>query len=230
VNAIDKTQTGLMSRSATEIARVLDKAKREGAPLTAFFPRLTFQAPLVHVDAKAGRILVERSPVEAANDAVLARPRCTFHCEMGGWHVEFVAAEPRAVVYRSRELIQCRFPELLASNPRRSHDRVRLKPPLPLRVQADAAGIMPFEALILDLGYGGVGFLVYASSITLEPGTVLRGCRIVLPGGAQCVTDLEVRYSQAITLPNGRRAMRSGCRFLSPSPELTALAKRLLGS
>jgi c-di-GMP-binding flagellar brake protein YcgR len=198
--------------------------------VTAFFPNLTFQAPLVYVDPKAGRIVLGRSPVEAANAAVLSRPRCTFHCEMAGWHVEFVAAEPRAVVFKRKDLIQCRFPELLASNPRRQQDRVHLKPPLPLRVDADADGIMPFEALILDLGLGGVGFLAYASSITLEPGTVLRGCRILLPGGVQCITDLEVRYSQAITLPNGRRAMRSGCRFLNACPELAALTKRLLGA
>lgn len=219
-----------MSRNATEIARVLERAKRERVPATAFFPNLTFQAPLLLIDPRAGRIVLGRSPVEAANAAVLARPRCTFHCEMSGWHVEFVAAEPRAVSLRRRNLIQCRFPELLASNPRRAHDRVRLRPPLPLRVHADAAGIMPFEALILDFGMGGVGFLCYASSITLEPGTVLRGCRVVLPGGAECVADLEVRYSQAITLPNGRRAMRSGCRFLSTPSPIASLAKRLAGT
>ena len=230
MSAVDKTQTGIMSRSAAEIGRVLAKAKQEGVPVAAYFPSLTFQAPLVHVDPKAGRILIARSPVEAANAAVLARPRCTFHCEMAGWHIEFVAAEPRAVVFRGHDLIQCRFPELLASNPRRAHNRVRLRPPLPLRVHADAAGIMPFEALIVDVGLGGVGFLAYASTITLEPGTVLRGCRIALPGGTECVTDLEVRYSQAVTLPNGRRAMRSGCRFLAASPELAALTKRLLES
>lgn len=226
----DKTLTGIMSRNAAEIGRVLAKAKKEGVLIHAFFPSFTFQAPLLHVDPKAGRIVLARSAMEAANAAVLARPRCTFHCEMGGWHVEFVASEPRAVVFRGHSLIQCRFPELLASNPRRAHDRVRLRSPLPLRVHADAAGIMPFEALIVDLGYGGVGFLAYATSITLEPGTVLRGCRIALPGGQECVTDLEVRYSQAITLGNGRRAMRSGCRLLSACPQLAALTKRLLGA
>lgn len=223
----DKTLTGLMSRSATEIARVLERAKRERVPATAFFPDFTFQAPLLVVDPRGGRLVLARSAHEAANAAVLARPRCTFHCEMSGWHVEFVASEPRAVTWRKRSLIQCRFPELIASNPRRAHDRVRLAPPLPLRVHADAGGIMPFEALILDFGMGGIGFLCYASSITLEPGTVLRGCRIVLPDRAECVADLEVRYTQAITLPNGRRAMRSGCRFIRTPAALAALAKRL---
>jgi c-di-GMP-binding flagellar brake protein YcgR len=207
---------------------VLARAKAEGVGVYAFFPSFTFQAQLVHIDPRAGRILLSRSPVAVANAAVLARPRCTFHCEMAGWHVEFIAAEPRAVALRRRELIQCRFPELLASNPRRSHDRVQLKAPLPLRVYADTRGIMPFDALILDLGAGGIAFLCYACSITLEPGTVLRGCRIVLPNRSECVVDLEVRYTQAITLPNGHRAMRSGCLFLTPCPQLAALVRGVL--
>ena len=207
---------------------MLSRAKAEGVGVCAFFPSLTFQAQLVHIDPRAGRILMSRSAVAAANAAVLARPRCTFHCEMAGWHVEFIAAEPRAVAVRRRELIQCRFPELLASNPRRSHDRVHLKAPLPLRVHADTRGIMPFDALILDLAAGGIAFLCYACSITLEPGTVLRGCRIVLPNRSECVVDLEVRYTQAITLPNGHRAMRSGCLFLTPCPQLAALARGVL--
>jgi c-di-GMP-binding flagellar brake protein YcgR len=207
---------------------VLARAKAEGVGVCAFFPSFTFQAQLVHIDPRAGRILMSRSTVAAANAAVLARPRCTFHCELAGWHVEFIAAEPRAVAVRRRELIQCRFPELLASNPRRSHDRVHLKAPLPLRVHADTRGIMPFDALILDLGAGGIAFLCYACSITLEPGTVLRGCRIVLPNRSECVVDLEVRYTQAITLPNGHRAMRSGCLFLTPCPQLAALARGVL--
>ena len=207
---------------------MLARVKAEGVNVCAFFPNLTFQAPLVLIDPKGGHLVIGRSPVAAANAAVLARPRCTFHCEIAGWHVEFVAAAPRAVTFRRRELIQCRFPELLASNPRRSHDRVQLKAPLPLRVYADTRGIMPFDALILDLGPGGIAFLCYACSITLEPGTVLRGCRIVLPNRSECVVDLEVRYTQAITLPNGHRAMRSGCLFLTPCPQLAALAKRAL--
>ena len=86
-----------MSRSATEIARVLDKIKNERVLVTAFFPNLTFQSPLYMVDPRGGRIVFDRSPNEEANRALLSRPRCAFHCEMAGWHVEFVAAKPRFV-------------------------------------------------------------------------------------------------------------------------------------
>ena len=76
-----------MSRAPAEIARVLGKAKAEGVSVCAFFPSFTFQGQLVIIDPRAGRIVLTRSPVEAANAAVLSRPRCTFHCELAGWHV-----------------------------------------------------------------------------------------------------------------------------------------------
>jgi c-di-GMP-binding flagellar brake protein YcgR len=215
-----------MSRSADEIARVLGKVKSEGMLITAYFPTLTFQSLLLLIDPRAGRIVLGRSSIEAANRALLSRPRGTFHSEMAGWHIEFVAAEPRAVVLQGQHLIQCRFPELLASNQRRQLERAEVKPALPLRVEADAAGIMPFEARIIDFALGGIGFLIYSNTITLEPGTLLRGCRIEIPGGRACVADLEVRYSQPVTFAGGRRAMRSGCRFVNPTVEVLELIKR----
>jgi len=54
---------------------VLARAKAEGVGVCAFFPSFTFQAQLVHIDPRAGRILMSRSAVAAANAAVLARQR-----------------------------------------------------------------------------------------------------------------------------------------------------------
>lgn len=228
MSAAADTTTGLMSRNPAEIARVLDKAKAAGVAVKVHFPGVTFEAQIYLVDARNGRVVFGRSAREAANTALLSRPRCAFHCEMAGWHIEFVAAAPRVVNFKGRKLIECRFPEILASNPRRQHERAEARPPLALRVEADAGGIMPFEARIVELAPGGVGFLVYAESIILEPGTVLRGCRIQLPGGKAATADLEVRYSTPVTLPNGRRVMRSGCRFIAPAPQLVDFVRRYL--
>jgi hypothetical protein len=229
VSAASDTITGLMSRNAAEIARVLEKAKAAGVPVRVHFPALTFESQIFLVDPRNGRMVFGRSAREAANQALLSRPRCTFHCEIAGWHIEFVAAGPRAVTFKGRKLIECRFPEILASNPRRQHERAQPRPPLALRVEADAGGIMPFDARIVDVAPGGIGFLIYAESITLEPGTVLRGCRIELPGGKPATADLEVRYSTPVTLANGRRVMRSGCRFIAPNPHVAEFLRRFSG-
>jgi c-di-GMP-binding flagellar brake protein YcgR len=228
VSAPSNTITGLMSRNPAEIARVLDKAKKEGVPVKVFFPGLTFESRILMVDPNGGRLVLARSDKELANAALLSRPRCTFHCEMAGWHIEFVASAPRSVAFKGSKLIECRFPEILASNPRRQHERQEAQPPFALRVEADAGGIMPFDARIVDVAPGGIGFLIYAESIILEPGTVLRGCRVQLPGGRMSDVDLEVRYSTPVTLPNGRRVMRSGCRFVAPGPQITEFVRRFL--
>lgn len=213
-----------MSRSAPEIARVLETVKAHQTLVTVYVADILFQSLLRRVDPAAGRIVLERSPVEAANEALLARPRCTFHSEVPGWHVEFVATEPRATTHEGAPAIQCRFPEVLVSHQRRVHGRGAAQPPLPLRCLADAGGITPFDARVIDIGLGGISFLLYAPGINLEPGTVLRGCRIEVPGHGVCVVDLEVRYSQPVTFAGGRRAMRSGCRFVNPTPEMMELA------
>ena len=224
-----QNRAGTISRSPVEIARVLEGVMRRHSLLAVYGAAAVFRSLLRDVDSQVGRIVLERSPDKAANEAVLARPRCTFHCELPGWHLEFVAAEPRATTHDGAPAIECRFPEMLSSYQRREHDRTAIRPPLPLRVLADAEGFTPFGASVVDVAEGGIGFLVYSQTITLEPGTVLQGCRIELPDAVVCSVNLEVRYSEAVNFASGTRAMRSGCRFVAPSPELTALVKRYTG-
>jgi len=203
------SQAGVVSHSAQEIARVLQRLMARHTPVTAYAPGVLFQSLLRRVDARAGRILLERSPDETANAALLARPRCTFHSDIPDWHIEFVTAGLRATVDDGTRAIQCVFPEVLATYQRRTRPRIDVR--------------------VVDIAVGGISFLLYSQAITLEPGTLLRGCRIELPNGSVCVADLEVRYTESVSFADGRRAMRSGCRFVSPSPEVTALAQRYVG-
>jgi hypothetical protein len=71
--------------------------------------------------------------------------------------------------------------------------------------------------------------LLYGSEITLEPGTLLRGCLIEHPAIGRVRVDMEVRYSEQVTLKNGRRAWRSGCRFVDPTGTLKELIRRVTG-
>jgi len=230
MNAALQSRAGVITHSSVEIARLLEGIMKRHSLLAVYGAAAVFRSLLRDVDTRAGRIVLERSPDTAANAALLSRPRCTFHCEIPGWHVEFVAADPRATLHDGTQAIECRFPELLSSYQRRGEERIAIKPPLPLRVLADAEGFTPFGASVVDVAAGGIGFLVYSQTINLEPGTVLRGSRIELPGGGACAVDLEVRYSEAVNFASGTRAMRSGCRFVKPSAELIALVNRYSGA
>ena len=224
------SQTGTITRSRPEIGRVLVALHGRGDPIVAQLAggELEFHSRLRHVDPAEEYIIVERSPLEAANAALLARPQCTFRASASGFHIEFVAADPVAIVHDSTAAIRLRFPDVLVRQRRGADARGRVKPHIPLRCLADAGGLASFEGYITDLGVGGVGFLIYSAHITLEPGTVLKSSRIELPGRPPVSVDLEVRYSLPVVLDDGSRALRSGCRLIDPPRAVTDFVRGLV--
>jgi c-di-GMP-binding flagellar brake protein YcgR len=223
---------GQMLRTPEEIARVLNSLVMRGEPIVSALSggKLLFRSRLRFVDPGKAYVIVELSPDEAANRALLLRPRATFHAEPGGWRVEFAAANPRPTgAHEGAAGIRLRFPEIVAGHRRRENERAAIPPQHELRCIVDEAGVMPFDGTMANVSKGGIGFLQYDPEISLEPGTVLKGCRIESPGKASMVVDMEVRYSQLLTLADGRQVQSSGCRFLNLSPEETARIEELCG-
>jgi c-di-GMP-binding flagellar brake protein YcgR len=221
---------GRITYSSFEIARLLAILADRQVPITAHFraAELVFMSRLRHVDPQGQYILMDLSASDDANAALLIRPRCTFYATAAGWHIEFVAAEPRVISHQDAPAIRLKFPEVLVNLDKRSHIRAEIAPQLSLRCEVDAGGVLSFDGQISDISHGGVGFLVYDPSITLEPGTVLRGCRIEPPARKALIVDLEVRYSELVTLTDGTRIKRSGCQFVDPPESLKRFVDDLL--
>jgi len=223
---------GQMLRTPEEIVRVLNSLVMRGEPIVADLGggKLLFRSRVRFVDPDKAYIIVELSPDEAANRALLSRPRATFHAEPGGWRVEFAAANPKPTsAHEGAAGIRLGFPEIVAGHRRRENERAAVPPQHALRCIVDEAGVMPFDGTMANVSKGGIGFLQYDPEISLEPGTVLKGCRIEGPGGNSMVVDMEVRYSQLLTLADGRQVQSSGCRFLNLSPEETVRIEELFG-
>jgi len=216
---------GIVSRSQAEIARVLGALAARAEPLRANLAGggLAFTTKLRYVDPNRALIVLEPSASEEANAALLARPRASFRAMAEGLHVEFAAADPVRTTYAGEPAIQMKFPDVMATAQRRESERRPVLPQAPLHFIADEKGVISFDGYMVDISEGGLGFVQYSPNITLEPGTVLKGCRIEVPGGQSVTLDLEVRYSRPVTLPGGRTALRSGCRFVDVPPEARAL-------
>ena len=208
--------SGQLLRSSSQIARVLEALAARRELVTAELPGGQFTAHIVRADPSGQFIIVITTTAnESANAALLARARVTFISEPGDWHIEFVAVEPREAMHDGAPAIRLRYPEILTIQQRRQNERYDVPPTVPLRCVADAGGITPFDAQIKDISFGGISVLLYPSDIMLEPGTVLVGSRIEIPGADSVTIDLEVRYSEAVTLPDGSHARCSGFRFVN---------------
>jgi c-di-GMP-binding flagellar brake protein YcgR len=215
----------VMSRSPGEIARALVSLLRNGRAVRCNLAagKMIFESRLLFVDPAHTCILIETGSNETATAALLARPHASFHASSDGQHIEFSAAGSRRVEYKGSPAIRLSFPAMLVTQQSRAFERVSVQPPVPLKFVADAGGPLSFNGTLVDISPGGFACLEYAPSITLEPGTFLKGCRIEMPGRPSATADLEVRYSRMISQPDGRHAVRSGCSFLNATPELKAL-------
>ncbi len=223
---------GQMLRTPEEITRVLNSLVMRSEPLVCDLDggKLQFRSRLRFVDPAQAYLIIELSPDAAANRALLARPRATFHAEPGGWRVEFAAADPTPTgSHEGAPGIRLRFPEIIAGHRRRENERAEAPPQQELRCVVDEGGVMSFDGTMANVSRGGIGFLQYDPTISLEPGTVLRGCRIDSPDGSSIAVDMEVRYSQLTTLQDGRQVRSSGCRFVHLSAEETARIEALFG-
>jgi c-di-GMP-binding flagellar brake protein YcgR len=220
---------GHVLRSHTQIDRVLGALATKGEMVTAELAEDlgSFTSRFIAVDPGGQFITIALAADKSVNAALLALARVTFVCAPGNWHIEFVAVGPREVVHEGAPAISLGYPEVLTVQQRREHLRALVPSTVPLRCIADADGFAPFDAQIDDISVGGISILLYAPEIRLEPGTVLVGCRIDVPGAEPIITDLEVRYSEAVTLPDGRPGRCSGFRFVNAQEQLKYLVDEL---
>lgn len=219
--------TKILLRSRLEISRFLRTIADGETPLMACHKKdeKLFLAHLQYIDPGDQFIVVHFGQNRAINATVLASPNIAFSCSHGLAHVEFVATNPSQTLFEQAIAIRFDLPGLLLVHHRRLHPRIGILPEEPLRCIADSGGIMPFEAKITDISRGGFGALVYDQQINLEPGTVLKGCKIVHPRGTVANLDIEVRYSVDVTLPDGTATRRSGFKFVGAPDEIDDLIK-----
>ena len=220
---------GAPSPSDSEVA-VLEALVAEG---TAIVARLAsgvhaFRTRLLFVDPGRHYVLILASDDTAANARLLAGPRASLFAEIGDWRVEFAAESPQPASHAGGRAVRLAFPASISVNRRRQKERASVPQQSQLRCVGHAPGGVPFEASVNDVSTGGIGLVQEASS-PLKPGTTLAGCRLERPGKEPVEVDLEVRYTEPATLPDGRPGLKVGYRFVNPSPATRALIGEFVG-
>ncbi len=218
--------TQVLVRSRIEITAILQMLVDGNQPLVSHHQvhDQMFIARLYRVCAEQNFIVVGYSDNKAANADVFAAASILFRANHPKGCVAFMAGNP--VEYCDPEQgIRFDFPEALSIEQRRVHKRIRVVPETRLNCLADAGGITPFDARIVDIGLSGVGFMVYDPAIKLQPGTVLSRCRIELSDGSVACVDIQVMNSVRLVLPDGSLASRAGCRFIGEPDKIDKLLK-----
>ena len=216
--------SNLLFRSRIEICRFLDVLAKDRCALSAQIKnRHPFSSHLLAVDAVAERFVVAYSQHKTINSMVLDSASVEFTANHKDQHYTFSGTSPEETRFENLPAVQFELPKILLMHNRREHARIPIPENMSLRCIADEAGFIPFESHISDISHDGLGCLVCDSDIVLESGTILKGCRIILPNGDAVVVDLELRHATSVALPDGTSAKQAGLKFVQTPDEIKKL-------
>ncbi|MBU1214622.1 MAG: flagellar brake protein [Gammaproteobacteria bacterium] len=209
--------------SRIEICRLLVALSKNRHSISADIGSHIFITHVLHVDLREEHVVVSFCANKALNNLVLESESLHFTGSYMDAHIAFDLDTPTEVNFQGEPAIQYPLPASVVLYHRRDCPRTKIPDNLSLRCIADEGGVMPFESRITDISHDGFGAIQYAGDINLEPGTLLKGCRIMLPGNGSVVADLELRYTLIAIRPDGSAAHRSGFRFLSKPDSIARL-------
>lgn len=210
--------------SRIEICRILQELLENRISIIAEIgTSWTFVSHILLVDSREDHFVISYCANKLLNSKVLELHALKFAASYQDAHFVFEALSPVETQFDGQPALQYAIPRALTYYHRREYLRIRIPAEISLRCIADEGGFIPFESRITDISQDGLGILIYDRDIKLEPETVLKGCRIIIPGGKAIVADLMVRHVTKIHLPDGTFASRAGLRFIQRSDEIAEL-------
>ena len=219
-----KPPENVLYLSRIEICRILEALAQEGTAITAAIAGGgTLVSHILHVDQQQGQFIISYGSNKAVNSKMLELPALKFTANHNGALTEFEVSSHIETQFNGELALQYALPNSLVLSNRREHPRIPIPAEASLRCIADEGGFASFESHISDISHDGLGGLIYDTDINLEPGTVLKKCRIITHNGKAVIADLEVRNINIITLPGGALANRVGFRFIQRPEEITEL-------
>lgn len=214
----------VLYRSRIEICRILQALEKGRSSIFAEIGSgRTFVSRILLVDPRMGYFISSYCANKLLNSRLLKLPSLKFTANYQDAHLVFEVLNPAETLFDDQPAIQFALPKTLISYRRREHPRISISVASSLRCIAEAGGVAPFESRISDISHDGLGGMLYDCDIKLEPGAVLKDCRIIIPNGKAVVADLELRYVTMVRLPDGTLANRAGLRFIQRPDEIAEL-------
>lgn len=222
-NSKPKSDT-VLYRSRIEICRILQSLATEQCIISGDMGNSRFFiSNILFIDPHEEFFLVRYSANKVINAELFKLPSLSFTANFRESHFAFEVFSPSETQFEGQLVVRFDIPAALINYHRTEQPRINIPAELSLRCIADAQGFIPFESHITDISHDGLGGIIYDPDIKIEPGAVLKGCRIISPNASAVVADLEVRYVRLITLPDGSTANRAGFRFIQSPHEVDEL-------
>ncbi len=140
--------------------------------------------------------------------------------------VQFILRGLKITTHGGRTSFSAALPDSVLRLQRREYYRLTmpLTQRLPCQIPLDDGRLI--EVAVVDLSGGGMAMVAAPDTVTFEPEMEFPNCRFELPDAGIVTATIKVMTSFEVTLRNGTRVRRSGCKFTDlPAPMINMIQR-----
>jgi len=224
IPAVPGKPGNILYRSHIEICRLLEELVQDKCVILAELGNnRVFASHILQVNTQIDSFAIAYCDIKMLNSKLLEKQSVTFTASFQDAQIVFEVTNPVEVIFEGQPAIQFGLPKLLIRHHHREHPRFPIPADIMLRCIADEGGFVSFESHICDISQDGLGCILYHRDINLEPGAILKGCRIIIPNGKAVVADLELCHIATFTFPDGSPGYRAGLRIIDKQDGMAEL-------
>lgn len=186
---------------------------------------------ILAVDAERNLVVFDSARSELMNKRLSTAGQVDFSTSLNGVRISFSVPRAQLVRFDRRPAIMTAVPQEMIRLQRRDNFRVMMpvaKPSYCLIPPQAELYRMHIRAAIIDLSCGGVAIAENEGALDMKIGDILTDCRLLLHEIEPVTVSLEVRNTALLTLHNGIRKTRLGCRFVDLPADLHSLLQRYI--
>ncbi len=218
--------------SRIEILHILRAIQQKNELVTVYFNQEKdfILTSILGVDTNQdGLLVLDYGSDEGRNKQILGSDRITLVTTQEHVKVQFTMESIERTEYLGRPAFKGNIPDKLMKLQRREYYRIFTPMVNSIKCVVTRPGGGGFEAVISNIGLGGIAITNYQNQVRLNIGDRFSDCRIALPGIGSISPGMEIRSEHEITLKSGAKIRRAGCMFIDlPTMQQTMIQRYII--
>jgi c-di-GMP-binding flagellar brake protein YcgR len=227
----DQDNSKFLVYNALEIVRILRGLAGRNELVSAFFNSGNdlMLTSVLQVDPNTNAVILDLGSNEELNRRIAASEKTIFVTALDRVKIQWVSTKIESTMFEGREAFRITIPDQILRLQRREYYRLPTPVASPLKCQVPGSEGAVIQVALVDISAGGMGIVIPETTVVdFSAGEILPGCRVDLPGVGTAEFTLSVQSTWEVTMKNGSKSPRAGCRFIDMRPGIQAMIQRFI--
>lgn len=217
--------------NSLEIVRTLRGLASRNELVSAFFNAGNdlMLTSVLNVDTNDNVAILDVGSNEVLNRRILASEKIIFVTTLDSVKIQWVSSKLELTTFEGRDAFKVAIPDQILRLQRREFYRLPTPVVSPLKCKIPVPDGVVAEVALADISAGGIGIVIPPqTAVDFSVGAVFPGCRLDLPGIGMAEFTLAVQSTWEVTMKNGIKSQRAGCRFVDMRPGIQSMVQRFI--